>query len=151
MGVFARIFVELARPGPLEDAMMIDSILLRAHRTAASLSKRGARPWAGGRPKGGLKSKLHIVCDGLGRPLTFFLSPGQMSNATGALALLNALPSAKWLLGDRGYGADWFREALESKGIAAGIPARPALKKLARPCLQKGFPSRADHGSSWLT
>ena len=34
---------------------------------------------------------LHMVCDGLGRPLTFFLSPGQMSDAKGTLALLSAL------------------------------------------------------------
>jgi hypothetical protein len=34
-----------------------------------------------------------MVCDGLGRPLTFFLSPGQMSDARGAAALLSALPA----------------------------------------------------------
>lgn len=53
-----------------------------------------------------------MVCDGLGRPLTFFLSPGQMSDAKGALALLKHLPPAKTLLADKGYDADWFREAL---------------------------------------
>lgn len=26
-----------------------------------------------------------------------------------------ACPQAKWLLGDRGYDADWFREALQAK------------------------------------
>jgi transposase len=57
-----------------------------------------------------------MVCDGLGRPLTFFLSPGQMSDARGALALLKALPPAKVLLADKGYDADWFREALEDIG-----------------------------------
>ena len=31
-----------------------------------------------------------MICDGLGRPLTFFLSPGQMSDAKGAPALLPA-------------------------------------------------------------
>lgn len=97
MGVFARIFVELAQPGPDGDMIMIDSTHLKAHRTPESLSK------------GGLNSKLHMVCDGLGRPLTFFLSPGRMSDAKGALALLNAMPSAKVLLADNGYDADWFR------------------------------------------
>jgi transposase len=33
---------------------------------------------------------------------------------TGAAALMNDLPEAKWLLADRGYDADWFREALQS-------------------------------------
>ncbi len=41
MGVFARIFVELARPGVDGAVIMIDSTHLKAHRTAASLSKVG--------------------------------------------------------------------------------------------------------------
>lgn len=44
-----------------------------------------------------------MVCDALARPLTFFLSPGQMSNAKGALALLDALPLAKALVPDKNY------------------------------------------------
>ena len=34
----------------------------------------------------------------------------------------------KWLLGDRGYDADWFREALQDKGIRACIPGRKKRK-----------------------
>ena len=45
-----------------------------------------------------------MVCDGLGRPLTFFLSPDQTSDAKGALALLSVLPSAKLPLADKGDG-----------------------------------------------
>lgn len=41
MGVFARIFVELAQPGPDGDMIMTDSTHLKAHRTAASLLKGG--------------------------------------------------------------------------------------------------------------
>lgn len=59
-----------------------------------------------GRTRGGLNSKLHMVCNARGRPLTFFLSPGQMSDAKGALALLNALLAARTLIGDKGYDAD---------------------------------------------
>ncbi len=50
-----------------------------------------------------------MVSDGRGRPLTFFLLPGQMSDARGALVLLAELPAAKRILGDRGYDADWLR------------------------------------------
>ncbi|WP_437342584.1 IS5 family transposase [Ruegeria arenilitoris] len=123
LGVFARIFRELAQPGPDGETIMIDSTHLKAHRTAASLSK-GGLPRAIGRTKGGLNSKLHTVCDGRGRPLTFLLSAGQMSDAKGALALLGSLPQAKVLLGDKGYDADWFREALAERGINACIPPR---------------------------
>ena len=73
-----------------------------------------------------------MVCDELGRPLPFFLSPSQMSDAKGALALLEALRPAKTLLADKGHDADWFREALDDKGIAACIPARRGRRNPAR-------------------
>ena len=41
MGVFAKIFLELARTGRLGDTIMIDSTHIKAHRTAASLAKGG--------------------------------------------------------------------------------------------------------------
>ncbi len=44
---------------------------------------------------------------------------GQVSDYIGARALLGSLPDVDWLLGDRGYDADWFREALKDKGIRA--------------------------------
>ncbi len=77
-----------------------------------------------GRTKGGLNTKLHAVTDADGRPLRLFLSAGQVSDYTGALALLDTLPRADWLLADRGYDADWFREALADKGIKPCIPGR---------------------------
>ena len=40
------------------------------------------------------------------------------------MALLSTLPKADWLLADRGYDADWFREALADKGIKPCIPGR---------------------------
>jgi IS5 family transposase len=39
------------------------------------------------------------------------------------------LPDVDWLLGDRGYDADWFREAWKDKGIRAFIPDRKQRKK----------------------
>jgi IS5 family transposase len=43
--------------------------------------------------------------------------------------LLDSLPKAQWLLGDRGYDADWFRDALEEKGITPCIPGRTSRTK----------------------
>ena len=42
MGIFASIFQELAQPGAQGDTLMMDSTFLKAHRTAASLRKRGS-------------------------------------------------------------------------------------------------------------
>ena len=41
LGVFARVFWDLAKPGPDGDTLMMDSTHLKAHRTAASLRKGG--------------------------------------------------------------------------------------------------------------
>jgi transposase len=41
MGVFDRIFAALAAEGGVPERLMIDSTHLKAHRTAASLRKRG--------------------------------------------------------------------------------------------------------------
>lgn len=97
------------------------------HGLEPAVEKRGPRAQKGrliGRTKGGLNTKLHAVADADGRPIRFFLSAGQVSDYTGALALLDTLPQADWLLADRGYDADWFREALADKGIKPCIPGR---------------------------
>jgi len=76
-----------------------------------------------------MNTKLHAITDTNGRPIRFFISAGQISDYTGAAALLGDMPKAQWLLGDRGYDADWFREALQNKGIRPCIPGRKARKK----------------------
>jgi transposase len=70
------------------------------------------------------------VCDGQGRPLVMLLSEGQMSDYKGAALMIDALPPAKAMLGDRGYDADWFRNALIAKGIAPCIPSKVNRKIL---------------------
>ena len=75
-----------------------------------------------------MNSKLHAVCDGQGRPLVMLLSEGQMSDFKGAALMLDALPRAKAMLGDRGYDADWFHAALIARGIAPCIPSRTNRK-----------------------
>ena len=42
--------------------------------------------------------------------------------------MLDALPRAKALLGDKLYDADWFRAALAKRGIAACIPSKANRK-----------------------
>lgn len=62
--------------------------------------------------KGGMTTKLHAVADRNGRPLSFLMTASQVSDYTGAAALLDDMPAAQWLLGDRSDDADWFRDAL---------------------------------------
>jgi len=56
------------------------------------------------------------------------LSEGQMSDYKGAALMLDTLPKARAMLGDRGYDADWFRAALVARGIEPCIPPRARRK-----------------------
>jgi putative transposase len=53
LGVFNRIFEALARKGGRPDRLMIDATHLKAHRTAASLLKKGLFPAVSDGPKVG--------------------------------------------------------------------------------------------------
>ncbi len=80
------------------------------------------------------------MCDGQGRPLILLLSEGQMSDYRpvlsevegGAALMIDAFPKANILLGDRGYDADWFRNALVERGITPCIPSK-TNRKIAIP------------------
>jgi transposase len=75
-----------------------------------------------------MNTNLHAVTDADGRPIRFFMTAGQVSDYTGAAALLGSLPKAEWLLADRGYDADWFTGALNDKGIKKTYEFRPTLR-----------------------
>jgi hypothetical protein len=59
---------------------MLDSTSIRATRAASGGGEGGSEEpvnHALGRSRGGLTTKIHLVCDGHGHPLAFELSPGQ--------------------------------------------------------------------------
>jgi len=57
-----------------------------------------------------------------------YLSAGQTSDYTGAAGLMSGMPRVKVLLADRGYDADWFRNAWMDKGITPCIPSKKNQK-----------------------
>jgi len=65
--------------------------------------------------KGGMNTKRHAVAEANGRRLSFFMTAGQVSDYTGAAAMLDDMPEGQWLLGDRGYDAASLRDALHAK------------------------------------
>lgn len=132
MGVFARIMTGLAAEAPDNKTISIDATYLKAHRTASSLGLKRGRGRLIGPTKGGMNTKLHAVTDTSGRPIRLFITAGQVSDYTGAMALLSSFPNAEWLLADRGYDADWFREALSERGTRPCIPGRASRKKVVR-------------------
>ena len=123
-GVFVRMMEGLSGAQAERRTVMIDATYLKAHRTASSLRvKRGPR--AADRTHQGRHEHQASCRDRCQRsPISLFVTAGQVSDYTGAAALLDSLPRAQWLLGDRGYDADWFRDALQAKGVTPCIPGR---------------------------
>ena len=60
--------------------------------------------------------------------MILLLSEGQMSDYKGAALMIDAFPKAGAMLGDRGYDADWFRDALSERGITPCIPSKANRK-----------------------
>ena len=69
-----------------------------------------------------MTSKVHIAVDGLGNPLRFILTSGQVGDVTQAEGLIAGLPG-EYLLADTAYDADHFRARLGAAGMAAVIPS----------------------------
>lgn len=78
-----------------------------------------------GRSRGGFTTKLHAACDALGNPLRFYITPGQRSDYTQALLLIEGM-SMQALLADKGYDANYIVEAIGS--AQAIIPSRTSRK-----------------------
>ena len=84
--------------------------------------KRGASRQAIGVSRGGRNTKLHAVCDGHGRPLTFLLTGGNAADAPQALALLRAVPEGAIVMADKAYDPDAIRRFIESRSAVPNIP-----------------------------
>ena len=106
---------------------MIDGTIIRAHRHAAGA--RGGQEAQGlGRSCGGFSSKVHAKADGLGMPLDFIITSGQASDIGQAKALVGD-ERCEFLLADRGYDSDSFRQHLVSQKITPVIPGRKNRKE----------------------
>jgi transposase len=60
----------------------VDGTVIRAHQPAAGAAGSDAESEALGRAQGGFSTKVHVRAEGLGKPMTFVLTPGQRHEAT---------------------------------------------------------------------
>ena len=77
-----RLQVDASRQGKLDwEIHYVDGSVIRAHQHAESWKKRGEVEEKLGRSRGGFSTKIHIRCEGKGKPITFLLSPGQRNES----------------------------------------------------------------------
>lgn len=101
--------------------VMIDSTIVRAHACAAGFGKQEKQGL--GRSKGGFTSKIHVKVDALGNPLKFIITAGQESDFCQAYNMLGVTYNA-YVLCDRGYDSDDFRNIIENQNSVPVIPGK---------------------------
>jgi len=130
-GVWKSLFKALA-DDPDNEYAMIDATIVRAHQHSAGARKTTNADQAIGRSRGGLSTKIHLIVDALGNPLTFCLTGGQVHDVTQAQPL-TAEVHPRAILADKGYDADGYIANLNEREITAVIPPK-ANRKNKRPC-----------------
>ncbi|GGU97311.1 IS5 family transposase [Streptomyces litmocidini] len=133
----------------------------RLHRRAGSPAggrspKRGLRDPALGRSRGGLTSKIHLACDGRGRPLGFVVTGGNTNDRTRFTTVMEAIKVPRigpgrprtrpdHVLGDKGYSSKAIRSWLRRHGIPHTIPERAdQVRNRARRGSHEGRPPAFD-------
>jgi transposase len=88
---------------------------------------------------------MHLLCDGVGHPLAFEITAGQVHENMSLMDLLqgadatlldnfgNAIPWPVSIAGDKGYRANWIDETLLSMGITPVIPSKENENRDDRP------------------
>lgn len=120
-GVFHTVMEALKDPDL--GALLLDSTVIRAHQHAAGAEGSKAEAEALGRSRGGFSTKIHVSCDGLGKPVTIILTPGQDHDVTQGPALIENCNAAK-VIADKGYDSDAFIDAIQAKKAEPVIPPR---------------------------
>lgn len=99
-----------------------------------------------GRSRGGLTTKIHLVCDRHGIPLGVVVGPGQRHDAWYLPQVLQTVrirsrqhrtrSRPQQVVADKAYDARWVRQYLRSRRIRAIIPARRyQRRRVGRPTL----------------
>nr|BAJ19069.1 putative transposase [Streptomyces sp. SANK 62799] len=115
--------------------------MCRLHRCAGPSARCGCPkrgPWAGealGRSRGGLSTKIHLACDGQGRPLAFTITGGNVNDCTQLEPVMAGIKVARCgpgrprtrpvrVVADKGYSSRKIRTYLRQRGITVTIPER---------------------------
>jgi transposase len=120
-GVFMTVMEHLKDPDL--GVLLLDSTIIRAHQHAAGAEGSSAENEALGRSRGGFSTKLHVACDGLGKPVTIVLTPGQDHDITQGPTLI-ANSEAKKIIADKAYDSDEFVADIAASGAKPVIPPR---------------------------
>ncbi|WP_405887135.1 IS5 family transposase [Streptomyces longwoodensis] len=147
-GTFDRLLAAARQRAEVDWLVALDSTIVRAHQHAGG--QRGLEERGLGRSRGGLTTKIHLACDGRGRPLAFTVTAGTRNDCTQAETVIDKIRVTRpgpgrprvrpeRVVADKGYSARTFRAYLRRRGIKATIPERVdqlagRRRRRERPC-----------------
>ena len=78
-----------------------------------------------GRSRGGLTTKIHVVVDANGNPVSLKLTEGQAHDGRSATDMLDTIREGQILLADRAYDSDALRTVMTNRGAWANVKPMP--------------------------
>ena len=121
LGIWEKLFKHLQDSDG--EYYMIDSTIVRANQCSAGYHKNSQEKECLGRSVGGFSTKIHALCDALGNPVDFILTPGNNHDVTEAINLTKNLRNTK-LIADKGYDSQDFIDFLKENNCEYVIPPR---------------------------
>jgi transposase len=137
-GIWDRIFADLQAQAAADTNLdwtihFVDSTVIRAHQHAAGAKGSDAETQALGRSQGGVSTKLNVLAEGGGKPMSFVLQPGQAHESKafeslmerGAVRRRRRGRPRRWpgrVAGDKAYSIRRIRTWLRRRGIRVTIP-----------------------------
>ena len=89
---------------------------------------KGAQSEALGHSRGGLSTKIHLVCDAKGRLLRFALTGGQRADVSQAISLLTGTETGV-VIADKAYESNLVLGFIRDQGAEAVIPPKANRKE----------------------
>lgn len=105
----------------------VDGSIVKAHQHSASAAGGGDQGI--GKSRGGLTTKIHMSVDSCGFPLHFKITGGEVHESKTAPELIEEMPVAEYVIGDKGYDSEAIREPIEKRGSKTVIPRKSHSKK----------------------
>lgn len=121
-GVLEKVFRTLSSDADMEN-ISIDSTCVKVHQSANGGGKTADK--AVGHTRGGLNTKIHTVVDGLGNPLYFQLSAGNVNDSEIAVNVLFHVDiSQSNVLADKAYGTNEILDYIQRQDSEYTIPPK---------------------------
>ncbi|MBC8949842.1 IS5 family transposase [Xenorhabdus sp. TS4] len=126
-GIFNLLFKMLSEYTDTE-WLFIDGSIIRVHQHSSGAATKEDE--AIGKSRGGLSTKIHLAVDSYGLPVHFELSGGQAHDIVHAESLIVQSPASDFVIADKGYDSEAFREIVKREGATPVIPYRKNSRRL---------------------